>query len=259
MRGFFLYWHVDRDQLRIAGLTGVEIALDIAGPGSRSYAFVIDWHIRVLLALAWFAGSMTLLSGIGGIVPTARLAVADHRWIAVVPALCIYFFYHIVLEVLMQGRTPGKRMAGVRIVTRNGGTPSVGALLIRNIFRLIDCLPALYLLGLLICIVSEQRVRIGDMAAGTLLVLENAAPSKSLATLSSLVAQTGLAPNVIELIADVLERWYSLDVVKRGDVARSILARVEPGATAEALMSSGDLELQRRLRALLKARVESVA
>jgi uncharacterized RDD family membrane protein YckC len=249
---------VDREQLHIAGLTGVEIALDIAGPGSRSYAFLIDWHIRLLLALAWFITTMSVLTGIAGVAPTLRLAIKDHLALAIIPALCIYFFYHLVLEVLMRGRTPGKRMAGVRIVTRQGGTPSAGALIIRNVFRLIDCLPALYLVGLLTCILSAQRVRIGDMAAGTLLVLEHATPSKSLVTLSTLVAQSGLPPDVIELIDDVLKRWHALDVVKRDEVARSILARVGP-ANAEALRPLGDLELQRRLQALLLTRGQSAA
>jgi uncharacterized RDD family membrane protein YckC len=47
---------MDSEQLRIAGLTGVELSLPIAGPGARSYAFVIDWHIRVLLAAGMAAG-----------------------------------------------------------------------------------------------------------------------------------------------------------------------------------------------------------
>jgi uncharacterized RDD family membrane protein YckC len=208
----------------------------------------------VLLALAWFIAAMSVFTGVAGVAPTLRLAMRDHLVLAIIPALCIYFFYHLVLEVLMRGRTPGKRMAGVRIVTRQGGTPSVGALIIRNVFRLIDCLPALYLLGLLVCIVSAQRVRIGDMAAGTLLVLEQATPAKSLASLSTLVVQSGLAPNVIELIEDVLQRWDALDVVKRDQLARSILARVGPNANAEALGQLGDLELQRRLQALLLTR-----
>ena len=53
----------------------------------------------------------------------------------------------------MRGRTPGKRMAGVRIVARDGGAPSVGALLVRNVFRLIDSLPLLYGVGL----VADRR------------------------------------------------------------------------------------------------------
>ena len=49
------------DRLRIDSITGVPIELPIAGPGGRSFAFIIDWHIRVLIAAAWMF-PMTLLS-----------------------------------------------------------------------------------------------------------------------------------------------------------------------------------------------------
>ena len=60
----------------------------------------------------------------------------------------MYFLYHFALEIAMHGRTPGKRMAGIHIVTREGGSPGAGALLTRNVFRLVDSLPLLYGVGL---------------------------------------------------------------------------------------------------------------
>lgn len=235
---------VESDQLRIAGLTGVEITLDIAGAGSRSYAFVIDWHIRLLLALAWFF--LAWMFAIRG----GHAAVSSF---VALPAFCIYFFYHPVLEVVLRGSTPGKRMAGVRIVTRNGGTPSAGALIIRNIFRLIDSMPALYLIGLLCCLISAQRVRIGDMAAGTLLIVDRPNSTSSLGKIGSLVAQSGLTPNLVELIDDVLARWESLDSGKRSALARTLLTRVDPTLT-QTVSSIGDHELHRRLLAALAGR-----
>jgi uncharacterized RDD family membrane protein YckC len=262
MRGFFLdneflssdVAHVNREQLQITGLTGVEVTLDIAGPGSRSYAFVIDWHIRLLFALAWFVVGMLVASTLGLAVPSLRSVPREVTNIAIIPALCIYFFYHPVLEVLMRGRTPGKRMAGVRIVTRNGGTPATGALIIRNLFRLIDSLPTLYLVGLVTCILSAQRVRVGDMAAGTLLVLDDARAAKSLEQLGTLVTQSGLPLQIVELVVDVLHRWQFLDLQKRDALARSILAQVEPDLTPAVLERLHDTELQRRLRTLLSPR-----
>jgi len=233
---------VEREQLRIAGLTGVEINLDIAGPGSRSYAFVIDWHIRLLLALAWLAPAWMI---------AIRAGHPAFGNLVTLPALCIYFFYHPVLEVALRGSTPGKRMAGVRIVTRNGGTPSVGALIVRNIFRLIDCMPALYLVGLLCCLLSAQRVRIGDMAAGTLLILDEPNSTRSLGKIGMLVAQSGLAPHLVELVDDVLQRWPLLETDKRVALARTLLSRIDPTLTSEALSNSGDSELHRRLQAVL--------
>src|SRR2546421_10292875 len=74
----------------------------------------------------------------------------------------------------MRGSTPGKRMAGVRIVARDGGGPSAGALLTRNVFRLVDSLPLFYGVGLITVVLTRDNLRIGDMAAGTLLVFEQA-------------------------------------------------------------------------------------
>jgi uncharacterized membrane protein SpoIIM required for sporulation len=91
------------------------------------------------------------------------------------PPLAVFLLYHIVLEVLMAGQTPGKRLAGVRIVAQNGATPTVGALLVRNIFRVIDSLPVLYGVGLLTSMIRADHVRIGDLAAGTLLVYDHTA------------------------------------------------------------------------------------
>jgi uncharacterized RDD family membrane protein YckC len=239
------------EQLRIAGLTGVELKLDIAGAGSRSYAFVIDWHIRLLLALAWFFVWFVLLPSVGLALPSIHSFANALRSIAVLPAILIYFFYHPVLELLMRGRTPGKRMAGVRIVTRNGGTPSAGSLIIRNLFRLIDSLPTLYLIGLVTCLLTEQRVRIGDLAAGTLLVLDDPTSTRSLGQLGTLVAQSGLPPSAVELIDDLLRRWTLLDTAKRAALARTILARIDPGMAPETLSTAGDAELAQRLRAAL--------
>src|SRR6185437_4647965 len=127
--------------------------------GNRSYAFIEDWLIRVLVALAWFSLALFLIRAEG---VHAKLV-----YLGGLPALAIYLLYHPVLEVLTHGRTPGMRHAGVRLVTRSGGTPGVTALLIRNVFRLIDMLPSLYLLGLVCCFLTRERVRIGDLAAGT--------------------------------------------------------------------------------------------
>ena len=240
------------EQLRIAGLTGVELTLPIAGPGSRSYGFVIDWHIRVLLAAAWMFTFWLLLKGFG-------LLGVGGGWrglfalLALWPALLLYVLYHPVLELLMHGRTPGKRMAGVRLVTRTGGVPGAAAILTRNIFRLIDSMPFLYLVGLSSCMISAQRLRIGDMAAGTVLVLEAAPSAQKLAGLPALLAHTGLDHGVLELLNELLERWLSLSVEHRDALARTLLARANPTASSAALNDLGDAQLHQRLRALLSA------
>ena len=220
-------------------------ALDIAGPGTRSYAFVVDWEYRVLLALLWFCGAWLLMPRIG--LPLQA---------AVAPALAIYLLYHPVLELLMHGRTPGKRRAGVRIVMRDGSTPHIGALLIRNVLRLLDCLPIFYAVGLVSCFITAQRVRIGDLAAGTVLVHDGDATDTSRAQRAALRAHSALSPPLNELIHDVLERWQSLEVGKRDELARSILSRIDTAVPAAQLLALSDAELLRRLRQLVDAALD---
>jgi uncharacterized membrane protein SpoIIM required for sporulation len=75
--------------------------------------------------------------------------------------------------VLTSGSTPGKRLAALRVVARDGATASVGALLVRNVFRVIDSLPVVYGVGLVTSMLRDDHVRIGDLAAGTLLVYDH--------------------------------------------------------------------------------------
>jgi uncharacterized RDD family membrane protein YckC len=233
---------VNDEQLHITGLTGVELNLPIAGPGSRSYAFVIDWHIRVLLSLAWMLSVWALLRILN--IPAINSLIG---W----PALAIYLLYHPVLEILMQGRTPGKRTAGVRLVTQRGGQPSVSAILIRNVFRLLDAAPAFYMIGLTSCMFTRDRVRVGDLAAGTVLVLENAKAARVLEIMPGLATHSGLDPRLVELIQDLLDRWPSLSAERRVALARALLTRAVTAQDRDALAALGESELHQRLRTLL--------
>lgn len=173
-------------ELAIDSATGVEVALPVAGAGGRAYAFVIDWHVRVALAIAWYGAGALLYSWITRGAPTLSVPFdPGPGWFlgVMTPTAGLYFLYHPVLEIALRGRTPGKRFAGLRIVTRDGGTPGIGALLVRNVFRLVDSFPAMYCVGLVATLVTRQHVRLGDLAAGTLLVYERerALPLRALA------------------------------------------------------------------------------
>ena len=238
------------EELTIKGLTGVDMTLRVAGPGTRSYAFVIDWHVRVLLALAWILAGLLLrleLPGAFGGGPTSMPFLLTFF----APALLVYLLYHPVLEVALRGRTPGKRMAGVRIVTREGATPGAGALLMRNLFRLIDSLPAFYVLGLSCCMLTAQRVRIGDLAAGTVLVLDEQGARRSLGRVGALLQHSSLDPNALALVQDLIDRWTELDEERRTLLARALLARIAPRSDGAELAALDEAALRARLRALL--------
>jgi len=228
--------------LSVDSVTGIDVSLPIAGPGARSYAFIIDWHIRLILALAWYVVATPIFNGRFSLAaPMAH----EQRWfgLAVLPALVIYFLYHPVLEVAMRGRTPGKRSAGIRVVSRSGGPPGVGALLIRNVFRLIDSLPVGYGVGLTLMVLTRENLRCGDMAAGTLMVYEHRVADTEL--LQSAAQRLGkLDPIGAEIAADLLQRWTSLVPEARIRLARQLLQRY---LGAEADLSEAD-ELQWRWR-----------
>jgi len=114
----------------------------------------------------------------------------------------------------------------------------------------VDMLPAFYLVGLLSCQITRQRVRIGDMAAGTILVLDQAPPAQLLARLQSQATNTPLDPRLIELAAELVERWASLATARRAQLARQLLARAHPDRAAESFATLTDGELRLCLSAL---------
>lgn len=235
-------------QVSVQSATGVDLTLAIAGPGTRSYAFVIDWHIRVLLAGAWLLVATVALK--------AKLNWHSHdALLSILPAAIIYFLYHPIVEVMMRGCTPGKRMAGVRILSRDGRHPSTTALLLRNVFRLVDSLPATYLVGLTTCFLTRQRIRIGDMAAGTLLVVDNAEAEASLLRIERLARNSKLSLEGLELVDQILDRWESLESANRAQIARSLLARLDSREDAATLVRLSDPQLRARLQAHLDSDV----
>ena len=218
--------------LVVDSVTGIDVSLPVAGPGARAYAFLVDWHIRVILALGWFVSGALLYNGRFILAPPLS---SDARWFGAVvaPALAIYFLYHHVVELALRGSTPGKRMAGVRIVARDGGAPSAGALLTRNVFRLVDSLPLFYGVGLITVVLTREHLRIGDMAAGTLLVFEQA-DARLPTPAAEAHRASGLDAAGAEIVAELLERWPALQPEARVRLARQLLARYagelgEPG------------------------------
>jgi uncharacterized membrane protein SpoIIM required for sporulation len=180
--------------LEIDTALGVPLDLTIAGPGARAYAFAIDWVIRSALAAAWFAVLAFLVNGSFTMSPPDD---SQTLWFLLValPASAIYFLYHVVLECALSGRTPGKRIAGVRVVAVGGSAATLGQHLLRNVFRLVDSLPVVYSVGLATTIATRRHVRIGDIAAGTLLVYDRAAdaprpaPTRSISAAFDRVAE----------------------------------------------------------------------
>ena len=212
------------DSLVVDSVTGVDVSLEVAGTGARSFAYLIDLLIRTILVTAWFVVATLIYNGKFTLETPDD---PDGTWYLYVatPATLIYLLYHTVLEISMRGRTPGKRMAGIRIVARNGSAPTIAAQLVRNVFRLIDSFPVGYGVGLVTCLVTRDHVRVGDLAAGTLMIYENRR--------TLVVSGLPLAANdrrldlaTLELLGELLERWGALEGSARVRLARSLIERV---------------------------------
>jgi uncharacterized membrane protein SpoIIM required for sporulation/uncharacterized RDD family membrane protein YckC len=159
--------------LAVPSATGVDASIVLAGPGARAMAFLVDFLLRSALSILYMLLASLILLGnmsfnVGPDDTTTWLLVG------VVPATIIYFLYHVILEPLMSGRTPGKRMAGLRVLTLDGRVPTTSALIVRNVFRLIDSMPVGYVVGLLFVFFGKRHLRLGDLAAGTVLAVERA-------------------------------------------------------------------------------------
>ncbi|MCS6947073.1 MAG: RDD family protein [Steroidobacteraceae bacterium] len=205
--------------LRVDSATGVEVALPIAGPGARAFAFSLDYLFSAALAVAWYGISAWVYNRITGAASGIRLPAEEVTlaWLLLValPASTLFFLYHFVFELWTRGSTPGKRIAGVRVATLSGATPGPGALLVRNLFRVIDSLPLVYLVGLLSTLLTARAVRIGDLAAGTVLLYQ---PRHVLPAIA------GAGP-VAELATELAARWPHIDTRARVGLAQALLRR----------------------------------
>ncbi len=223
----------------LSTVEAVDVSLPIAGIGSRAYAFTIDWHLRAVAAAVWMIGVLL----VGRVIGESSGSGGELFLVSIVPAGAIYLLYHPVLETLMHGRTPGKRMAGIRVVARTGGDPGPGAHLLRNVFRLLDSMPGIYAVGIVAMMVSRTQGRVGDLAAGTLVIHDAvAAPGSAV----ELIATTRLDPNLALLIDETLRRWPQLEQPARAQMAATLLER------AGAAVPTWDFERREALKKLLQ-------
>lgn len=150
------------DRIRIATPEGVDLELLLAGVGSRFTAALVDFTIQVALVTA-----VAIALGVAGLLRSG--------WGTAVFFLvnfAIFAAYDVSFEVLASGRTPGKRMNGLRVVRTDGAPVRFLTSAIRNVMRLVDFLPTFYLVGITAILSTRKNQRLGDLAAGTLVVRE---------------------------------------------------------------------------------------
>ena len=148
------------DRISVPTAEGIELELTLAGLGSRFTAALVDGIIRTGIMLAlFFLASQTAEDGSG-------LLIA----LIVIMIFLVYFGYDVLFEVLSSGQTPGKRWSRLRVVRLRGEAVGFTASLIRNLLRIVDFLPGGYVVGIVSLLVTRHNQRIGDLAAGTIVV-----------------------------------------------------------------------------------------
>lgn len=227
------------DSLTVGSAGAMVMHYPIAGLGSRSYAFIIDINIRVILATAWWLLFYFIAKLSGVSLASSTVLGKILLYSTAIGTNLIYFLYHPILETVMKGRTPGKRFAGIRIVSLDGSVPGIQAILVRNLFRLLDSLPFIYLVGIGSCLLTRKQVRIGDMAAHTVLIHEEVMEDKAIELMSNAATDSSLSPAQIEVLNDLLQRWKQLDRDSRIRVGQKLLQAagtpVETGGSNSAL------------------------
>lgn len=135
---------------------GIDLTLRPASLVPRALAFAIDLAIRGALLLA----ALLLLELLGKL----------GKGLAAIVIFMLTWWYMVLFEVLNQGRSPGKQLLGLRVVHDDGTPVGWAASLTRNLLRFVDFLPFAYGLGILSSLNHPAFKRLGDLAAGTLVV-----------------------------------------------------------------------------------------
>jgi uncharacterized RDD family membrane protein YckC len=138
----------------------VRLTYRVAGLGSRFLAWVCDFLIMGMLIFAgiWMFAVVDLgVKGIGSALVTL--------WI-----FAVQWGYFLFFEWLWQGQTPGKRAVGIRVLQWNGTAINFVQSAVRNLVRTADFLPVANLVGFLVALTNRENRRLGDLAAGTLVV-----------------------------------------------------------------------------------------
>ncbi|HEY3238058.1 MAG TPA: RDD family protein [Acidimicrobiia bacterium] len=229
------------DRISIPTPEGVEIEMVLAGLGSRLAAAMLDWIIinGILLSL-WIVGLVIAIPAdlAGGVLTAGLISIT----------FLVLFGYDTAFETLNSGRTPGKRLLGIRVVRYGGEPPGFLAAAVRNLLRLVDV--GILPVGVLCILFTARHQRVGDLAAGTLVVRELrpgvAAPASWVAggwTGAERYAGwdvSGVTPAEVATVRRFLERRHTLDPAARHRLGEELAVRlrprvagVPPGAGAE--------------------------
>lgn len=205
---------------------GVELRLEPAGPMVRGLAWLTDFSIR---ALAYLVLAVTLLwwGGVGkGLFLLAMFGI---EWL-----------YPVIFEALT-GTTPGKRFLGLEVVRENGAPLDWTGALLRNLLRAADFLPLFNALGLLTMLVHPKLQRLGDIAAGTLVIYrQKGLTQEHIPAYSPVPSPQPLAPAEQQLILDYCVRRAQLPPQRAAELAALVPALTGGSPSEQRLLALGN-------------------
>ncbi|MCL1982520.1 MAG: RDD family protein [Clostridiales bacterium] len=203
------------DDYRLHTPEQVDIAYTVAGLGSRFSALLIDMVIQAVTLLPLAAP----LWDWSYEVSDAYLALF------ILASVIILYGYFFIFELLLKGRTPGKVLMKIRVVRTDGRAADVSCILLRNLLRLIDFLPAFYPTGAITMFIHKDSRRLGDIVAGTIVIVERKKESlTSILAERDAVVNTALSNKEFAVIRDFFARRDKLTAEARSRLASAIAA-----------------------------------
>ena len=223
------------DRLDIDTPEQIALELPLAGIGSRFLALTVDTLLQVAAVVAIVIVGAIIASG----STAANLPGVDRFFSQTIGAIvmvllpfCLYWGYFAFFEILWQGRTPGKRVAGIRVIHQSGRPMTSIECIGRNLMRGVDILPGMYGVGLICMMCNKQNKRVGDFIAGTIVVhdkaIETAAPTwgNKPEAVSVQPELRKLSADDLVLIETYLNRRYEINQVVRRTTAERIVSMI---------------------------------
>jgi uncharacterized RDD family membrane protein YckC len=191
---------------------GINLEAQVVGPIPRFFAFAIDLVIRGIVIFA-----LSILS-----IPFGSFGLGGGFFLIFL--FIIEWLYPVLFEVYMRGQTPGKKLLKISVINDDLSPVTLGTSMVRNLLRTVDFLPLFYLAGL-ICMLSNRRFqRLGDIAAGTLVISvpESAKPTV-MKDIQPLAPATSLLRSEQSSIIDFLQRSQQLSEPRQQELANILV------------------------------------
>jgi uncharacterized RDD family membrane protein YckC len=185
---------------------GIVLELRPAGLSARFYAFLLDLALRGV-ALNFMAIPLGLMGGMG-------------IGILLIVAFLLEWLYPVAFELTRSGATPGKRVFRLKVVMDNGLPVTPAASLARNLLRTADFLPLLYGFGIVSMLLRRDGKRLGDLAAGTMVVHEHAMAARlTIGDVAPLPPSTPLRPQDQAAVIALATRASTLTAERLDELA----------------------------------------